>query len=211
MSTRVVSAPRGRILLLTLESDDGLPRLERRVLADLASQIERLAAAEFDGCVITGGEAAFAVGAEISELARLTAAEAYEFSRVGQSIFRRVEQSPKPVIAAIRGYCMGGGLDLALACQARVASPDAAFAHPGGSLGILTGWGGTQRLTRLIGRGRAMEMFTTGRKLDASEALECGLISKILPASEILSAAAELSGRTGRISRRAPARGSLWL
>jgi len=206
-----VSAPRGRILLLTLESDDGLPRLERRVLADLASQIERLAAAEFDGCVITGGEAAFAVGAEISELARLTAAEAYEFSRVGQSIFRRVEQSPKPVIAAIRGYCMGGGLDLALACQARVASPDAAFAHPGGSLGILTGWGGTQRLTRLIGRGRAMEMFTTGRKLDASEALECGLISKILPASEILSAAAELSGRTGRISRRAPARGSLWL
>jgi len=211
VSTRVVSAPRGRILLLTLESDDGLPRLERRVLADLASQIERLAAAEFDGCVITGGEAAFAVGAEISELARLTAAEAYEFSRVGQSIFRRVEQSPKPVIAAIRGYCMGGGLDLALACQARVASPDAAFAHPGGSLGILTGWGGTQRLTRLIGRGRAMEMFTTGRKLDASEALECGLISKILPASEILSAAAELSGRTGRISRRAPARGSLWL
>lgn len=206
-----MSAPRGRILLLTLESDDGLPRLERRVLADLASQIERLAAAEFDGCVITGGEAAFAVGAEISELARLTAAEAYEFSRVGQSIFRRVEQSPKPVIAAIRGYCMGGGLDLALACQARVASPDAAFAHPGGSLGILTGWGGTQRLTRLIGRGRAMEMFTTGRKLDASEALECGLISKILPASEILSAAAELSGRTGRISRRAPARGSLWL
>ena len=90
-----------------------------------------------------------------------------------------VANSPRPIIAAIRGYCMGGGLDLALACHARIASRDAVFAHPGGSLGILTGWGGTQRLPRLIGRSRALEMLVTGRRVDAEEAFVYGLVEKI--------------------------------
>lgn len=185
------STQQNEIVVLTLESGDGLPRIERRVLAEIASQIEQLAVAHaFSGCVITGTERAFAVGADIGELARLTPAEAYEFAREGQRVMRLVERSRVPVIAAIQGYCMGGGLDLALACHARIATPDAVFAHPGGSLGILTGWGGTQRLTRLIGSSRAMEMFVTGRKIDSQEAASLGLLRQIVKPTELLESAA---------------------
>ena len=191
------STQQSEIVVLALESEDGLPRVERQILAEIASQIEQLAATRaFSGCVITGTEQAFAVGADIAELARLTPVEAHEFSREGQRVMRLVERSRVPVIAAIQGYCMGGGLDLALACHARIATPDAVFAHPGGSLGILTGWGGTQRLTRLIG-GRALEMLATGRRLKAHEAHECGLVTRIATAEELLSLSAQLSGRVG--------------
>ncbi len=196
MSTRLLAAPHDGILFLTLDSDDGLPRLTRILLAELGSQVGRLAVTpEFLGCVITGSEQGFAVGADVNELARLSPAEAFEFSCAGQRVFRAIEQSPKPVIAAIRGYCMGGGLDLALACHARIASPDAVFAHPGGTLGILTGWGGTQRLTRLIGRARALEMLTTGRTLDAKEAREFGLLSEIVSSRQLTSTAFDRSRR----------------
>jgi enoyl-CoA hydratase len=180
VASRLSAARHDGILLFTLESDDGFPRLERRILAELEAQIMELAEQrELVGAVITGTERAFAVGAEISELASLTPASAFEFARRGQSVMRTVANSPKPIVAASRGYCMGGGLDLALACRARIASRDAVFAHPGGSLGIITGWGGTQRLPRLIGRSRALEMLVTGRRLDAEEALACGLVHKI--------------------------------
>jgi enoyl-CoA hydratase len=196
VSTRLLPAPHDGILLLTLESDNGLPRLTRSLLAELGTQVERLAATpEFVGCVITGSEKAFAVGADVNELARLSPGEAFEFSRAGQRVFRAIEESPKPVVAAIRGYCMGGGLDLALACHARIASADAVFAHPGGALGIVTGWGGTQRLTRLIGRALALEMLTTGGKLNATEAQEFGLISEIVSLPQLISTASDLSRR----------------
>ena len=147
--------------------------------------------------MITGTERAFAVGAEISEIANLTAVAAFEFSRYGQRVMRAVANSSKPIVAAIRGYCIGGGLDLALACHARVASRDAVFAHPGGSLGIITGWGGTQRLPRLIGRSRALEMLVTGRRLDAEEAFACGLVQKIADDSAV----AEAIEQVGTIAR----------
>ena len=167
-------------MLLTLESDDGFPRLERRILAKVEAQIVQLAGQrELAGAVITGTERAFAVGAEVSELASLTAAAAFEFARGGQRVMRAVANSSKPIVAAIRGYCIGGGLDLALACHVRIVSRDGVFAHPGGSIGIITGWGGTQRLPRLIGRSRALEMLVTSRRLDATEALACGLVQKI--------------------------------
>ncbi len=195
VSTRLLAAPHDGILFLTLDSDDGPPRLTRTLLAELGSQIERLASTpEFVGCVITGSEKAFAVGADVNELAGLSPAEAFDFSREGQRVFRAIEKSPKPVVSAIRGYCMGGGLDLALAGHTRIASPEAVFAHPGGALGILTGWGGTQRLTRLIGRARALEMLTTGRKVSAHEALEWGLVRKIPDGTNLLPMAARLSG-----------------
>ncbi len=127
------------------------------------------------GCVITGTERAFAAGAEISELAELGRAEGFEFARRGQAVMRSVARSRKRVVAAVRGFCFGGGLDLALSCDVRVAADDAVFAHPGGALGIFTGWGGTQRLPRLIGKARAVEMFVTGRRVDAREATEWGL------------------------------------
>jgi enoyl-CoA hydratase/carnithine racemase len=190
VSARLVVARQDGVLFLTFDSDDGFPLLEGGATASLAQQMEALAhESELKGCVIRGSDRAFAAGAEIAELARLTPSEAYEFSRAGQEVFRRIEHSRKPVIAAIRGYCIGGGLDLALVCHERVAAADAVFAHPGGSLGIITGWGGTQRLPRLIGRARAMEMLVTGCRLDAQEALACGLVTRIV-SSEVVVAEA---------------------
>jgi enoyl-CoA hydratase/carnithine racemase len=180
VSTRLCVTQPGDVLLLTLESEDGFPRLERQILTEIEAQILKLAEnREVVGAVITGTERAFAVGAEILEIANLTPASAFEFSRYGQSVMCALANSPKPIIAVICGYCMGGGLDLALACHTRIASHDAVFAHPGGSLGIITGWGGTQRLPRLVGRSRALEMLVTGRRLDAQEALAWRLIQKI--------------------------------
>jgi enoyl-CoA hydratase len=187
VSTRLLVSQEDDILLLTLDSEDGFPRLERSVLAALGQKIAELESSrELDGAVITGTGRAFAAGAEIAELARLTPVEAHEFARSGQQIFARIEQSQKPVIAAIRGYCMGGGLDLALACRQRIATPDAMFAHPGGAIGLLTGWGGTQRLPRLIGRARGMEMLTTGRLVEANEALDWGLVMEIVSADKLI-------------------------
>ncbi len=198
MGSRLVVAQHDEVLLLTLESDDGFPRLERRILAEIEAQITKLAEArELAGAVITGTERAFAAGAEISEVASLTPALAFEFARRGQSVMRAVANSSKPIVAAIRGYCMGGGLDLALACHARIASSDAVFAHPGGSLGIITGWGGTQRLPRLIGRSRALEMLVTGRRLDTTEALACGLVQQIADES-VVNEAIELARTIAR-------------
>ncbi len=159
----------------------------------LADEVGRMARApELVGAVITGSERAFAVGADIAELARLRVDEGFEFSRRGQDVMATIARSGKPVIAAVRGFCFGGGLDLALACRARVASPDAIFAHPGGALGIITGWGGTQRLPRLIGRGRAMEMLVTGARIGADEARVCGLIAAVAPAAEVIAEAIRL-------------------
>lgn len=203
MATRLLSTQQEKILLFTLECDDDYPRLERPVLAALAMEISLLAEArDLIGCVITGTKSAFAAGAEISELAKLTPADALEFARFGQGVMRAVELSRKPVIAAIRGYCMGGGLDLALACHARIAAPDAVFAHPGGALGIITGWGGTQRLPRLIGRARALELFLTGRRLDAQEALAFGLIDAIVPADKLIHEALRRASDFSRLQGR---------
>lgn len=190
MSTRLTASTREDVLFLTLESDDGYPRLARAVMETLARDMTRLAAAsKLAGAIITGSERAFAVGADIAEVAQLQATQAFEFSRQGQNVMAAIACSRKPVIAAIRGFCLGGGLDLALACRMRIATDDAVFAHPGGALGIITGWGGTQRLSRLIGRGRASEMFVTGAKIDAAQALACGLIARIEPSAELLGAA----------------------
>lgn len=193
MPTRLRCISQDRFLILKLESEDGLPRIERGLLAQLCRQFEALAAnPEYSGCIITGTEKAFAAGADINDLLKLTPTAARDFSREGQSVLRAIERSRAPVIAAIQGYCIGGGLDLALACHARIATPDAIFAHPGGSLGILTGWGGTQRLARLIGRALALEMLATGRKLDAHEALDGDLIRKVVSKDHLIPTATGL-------------------
>jgi enoyl-CoA hydratase/carnithine racemase len=194
VATRVVSSRKESILILGLDSDDGYPRLERRVLSDIHREIARLtSSSEFAGAIIHGTDRAFAVGADISELAKLTPTEAFEFSRSGQTVTQEIAQSPRPVIAAIRGYCFGGGLDLALACHVRIATPDATFAHPGGSLGIITGWGGTQRLPRLVGRPRALELFLIGRRVAGDEAREWGLVNAIVPSDDLLEAAIRIA------------------
>jgi len=202
VATRVVPSQLDDILLLKFESDDGYARLTRDVLTELTRQMEWLKhAPELRGAVIAGSDRAFAVGADIAEVAELTASDAVEFSRYGQSMMSLISSNDKPVVAAIRGYCLGGGLDLALACHARIATPDAEFAHPGGAIGIMTGWGGTQRLPRLIGRSLALDMPITGRRLDAQEALACGLVQAIVPAPELLRAGARLLRRWSRAEK----------
>ncbi|MBA3241037.1 MAG: enoyl-CoA hydratase/isomerase family protein [Acidobacteria bacterium] len=143
------------------------------------------------GVIFTGTGDVFASGADICELRTLTPAAAREFAARGQRLFQRIADAPQLTIAAINGYCMGGGLDLALACRVRVASPDAVFAHPGARLGIITGWGGTQRLPRLVGAARAFEMFGTARRVGASEALEIGLVDAL--AEDVLEGVLEIA------------------
>jgi enoyl-CoA hydratase len=129
--------------------------------------------------IFTGVGDAFLSGANISELSSLDSGTAREFSLLGQQLVRKLANTPQLTIAAINGYCMGGGLDFALACDVRLSSSSAVFAHPGARLGIITGWGGTQRLPRLIGRARAIEFFATARRIQSAEALKIGLITSI--------------------------------
>jgi enoyl-CoA hydratase/carnithine racemase len=129
--------------------------------------------------IFTGTGDVFASGADIRELCALTHAAAREFAARGQRFFQLIADAQPLTIAAVNGYCMGGGLDLALACRVRVASTRAVFAHPGARLGIITGWGGTQRLPRLVGTARALEMFSTARRVNADEAFEIGLVTRL--------------------------------
>jgi enoyl-CoA hydratase len=129
--------------------------------------------------VFTGSGDAFASGADLREISSLTSDSARAFAERGQMLMNKIDKLHVPTIAAINGYCFGGGLDLALACKARIASPNAVFCHPGVSLGIITGWGGTQRLPRLIGEARAIEMLLTGDRIEAREALRIGLVNSI--------------------------------
>ncbi len=135
--------------------------------------------ADIKAIIFTGADDVFASGANIRELRTLTPATAGEFARRGQMLFEKIARAAQLTIAAVNGYCMGGGLDLALACDLRYASPQAVFAHPGARLGIITGWGGTQRLPRLIGMSRALEFLLTARRMTSNEALEIGLVNGV--------------------------------
>ena len=149
-------------------------------LEELDSVVSALIArTDISSIIFTGTGDVFAAGADIRELTALVPATAREFAARGQRLFQKIADATQLTIAAINGYCMGGGLDLALACDTRCASPAAVFAHPGARLGIITGWGGTQRLPRLIGAARALELFATARRFNSQEAFEIGLVSRI--------------------------------
>ena len=150
----------------------------------------RISRADVSAIIFTGTGDVFASGADIRELAALNPATARDFAARGQRLFQRIADAPLLTVAAVNGFCIGGGLDLALACRYRCASPCAVLAHPGVNLGIITGWGGTQRLPRLIGASRALEMLMTARRLTSSEAHEGGLIDRI--DSDVLRCAREL-------------------
>ncbi|MFZ2053775.1 MAG: enoyl-CoA hydratase-related protein [Candidatus Aminicenantales bacterium] len=144
--------------------------------------------------IFTGaGEKAFIAGADISEFIHLDAEKGREYARRGQELTLAIENFPKPVIAAINGYALGGGTEFALACHIRLASENAKMGQPEVKLGIIPGYGGTQRLARLIGKGQAMEMILSGRIVEAGEAREIGLVNKVVPAAELLSAAEALA------------------
>jgi enoyl-CoA hydratase len=160
------------------------PASRNSLSQDVLNELERILPAilervDISSIIFTGTADVFASGADIQELTRLTQETAYQFSKRGQSLFGMIARARQRTIAAINGYCMGGALDLVLSCDIRIASSKAVFAHPGARLGIITGWGGTQRLPRLIGRARALELFLTGRRVESVEALEIGLIDEI--------------------------------
>lgn len=144
--------------------------------------------------IFTGKQDVFASGADLREIAEINVQTAKEFALRGQNLMNKIADSDKLTIAAINGFCFGGALDLALACNRRIATKNAQFCHPGVGLGIITGWSGTQRLPRLIGEAAALEMFLTAKRVDANEALSIGLIDKI--SSESLAEAVNLSSKT---------------
>jgi enoyl-CoA hydratase/carnithine racemase len=169
--------------VIQLVSADDTNKLGMARIRALHRAVQELSAEAESGkvkrLIITGNDKFFSAGADLNEISQLTAAQAFEFSRGGQALMKAIDQFPVPVTAAIRGYCMGGGMDLALACDYRVAAPNAVFGHRGASLGVMTGWGGTQRLPRLIGKARATQMFLLAEMVKADEALRIGLVDAI--------------------------------
>ena len=185
---------RDRIAYVTINRPEKLNALNAQAkseLLDLFGKIKNDSG--IDVVILTGaGEKAFVAGTDIKELTELNAETGKQFSEGGQSVFNLIENLGKPVIAAVNGYALGGGTELALACHLRIASENAKFGQPEVNLGIIPGYGGTQRLARLIGKGRAMEMILSGDQIDAQEALRIGLVNKVVPLSELMKAAEEV-------------------
>ncbi len=165
--------------ILRLTSQDGTNRLTRACITSLAHAVSELAL-DPRPLIITGNQKFFSAGADLNEILALSGPEAFVFSKAGQMMTDALDEFPALVIAAVNGYCMGGGLDLVLACDRRIASPHAIFGHRGAALGLITGWGGTQRLARLVGRARATEMFIAAEKVNAAHALLYGLVDAVV-------------------------------
>jgi enoyl-CoA hydratase len=178
-SAAVVLEERGPVAVVRFDRPAERNPLSSSTLDELERTVDALAtrAPHVRAIIFTGAGGAFASGADIRELAALTPDAAQEFARRGQRVMGKVAGAAQLTVAVVDGYCMGGGLDLALSCDLRVASPRSVFAHPGARLGVITGWGGTQRLARLIGDARAFELFMTARRLTAAEAFEWGLVN----------------------------------
>src|SRR5438105_3450305 len=182
-----------RVATITVNRPDKLNALNDATIAELGRAIDE--ARERDdigGVILTGAGRAFVAGADIGELAGQSPTTAKRRALAGQAIFRRFETSPKPVIAAVNGFALGGGCELAMSCHVRVASESAKFGQPEVKLGAIPGYGGTQRLTRLVGGGRALQLLLTGEMIDAHEALRIGLVNRVVPGDQLLSAAATM-------------------
>ncbi len=186
---------RSGILFVTVDRPNVLNALNGQTV----EEIYRVFAAARDNeavkaVIITGaGEKAFVAGADINELATKTPTSGKETSERGQLIFSFIERFPKPVIAAINGFALGGGCELALACHIRIASEKAQIGLPEVTLGIIPGYGGTQRMARLLGKGKALELICTGDRIGAAEAERIGLVNKVVPADQLMSAAEEMA------------------
>lgn len=201
-SRAIVTEVSNAIAIISLNRPTQRNSLSVPTLQELKSALSALHSNDdIKAIIFTGTGDVFASGADIVELSQLSPSSALEFARFGQAIFQTIADAKQLTIAAINGYCMGGGLDLALACDVRVASKSAIFSHPGAARGIITGWGGTQRLPRLIGRARASELFATAQRLTSDEAFAIGLISGIY--DPILASAMEIA-RSNPREKKAP-------
>jgi enoyl-CoA hydratase len=185
---------RSRVAYVTVNRPKALNALNQATLAEIR---EAMDAARTDtdvgGVIITGaGDKAFAAGADIAEIASISVVQACAFTRYGQSVFDCIENLGKPVIAAVNGYALGGGCELALACTVRLATPSARFGQPEVKLGVIPGFGGTQRLPRLIGKGHALQMILTGDPIDALEAHRIGLVNEVVEPAQLMARAEAL-------------------
>jgi enoyl-CoA hydratase len=178
---------------LTVHRPDKLNALNSATIDELDRAIVAMDSdAEVAGVIVTGAGRAFVAGADIAELAALDTSGARELSQRGQQVFARFESSHKPVIAAVNGFALGGGCELAMACHIRIASDLARFGQPEVKLGLIPGYGGTQRLTRLVGPGHAAQLLLTGEIIDATEAARIGLVNRVVPAADLMSTAEAL-------------------
>jgi len=178
----------GGVGSINVNRPEALNALNRETLSELQSALEDVRVdEEIQVLIISGsGEKAFVAGADIKELMVLDPVAAKKTSELGQGVFDLIERFPKPVIGAINGFCLGGGCELAMACHLRIASEEARFGQPEVKLGLIPGYGGTQRLPRLVGRGRALEMILTGEMVSAQKAEEMGLVNQVVRAAELM-------------------------
>lgn len=189
--------------LITLSRPKALNALNSTLLNELAHMLSELNTSGLRALIITGsGDRAFAAGADIAEMADFSAEEAEAFSAGGQAVFEMIEAFPGPTIAAVNGFALGGGCELAMACDLILAGPSAVFGQPEVKLGVIPGFGGTQRLVRRVGRQRALELMYTGRNVDAAEAVSLGIALEIIEDGDVVAAARTLAGR---ITRNGPA------
>ena len=183
-----------RIARITVSRPDKLNALNAATIGELGDAIDEVRQRDdVGGIILTGAGRAFVAGADISELALQTPMQARQRALRGQQVFRRFETSPKPVIAAVNGFALGGGCELAMACTLRIAADTARLGQPEVNLGIPPGFAGTQRLSRLVGKGAALDLLLTGRHVSAEEALRIGLVNRVVPAADLLTAARALA------------------
>ena len=187
-STLITSLESG-IFTITINRPDKLNAINKAVMAELGSVIEEVENNELiKGVILTGsGSKAFVAGADITEFKGLNSEEGRALAKKGQDIFFSIERCTKPIVAAVNGFALGGGCELAMACHFRVASDNAKFGQPEVNLGLVPGYGGTQRLVQLIGKGRALELLMTGGMIDAASALQYGLVNYVVPPDELIS------------------------
>ncbi|WP_300600258.1 enoyl-CoA hydratase-related protein [Niabella sp.] len=187
----ILTSVEDAILTITINRPDKLNALNQTVLEELALIVDDfIANPALKSAIITGsGEKAFIAGADISEFAGLDAVAGTALAKKGQQLFARIENASKPIIAAVNGFALGGGCELAMACHFRIASENARFGQPEVNLGLLPGYGGTQRLTRLIGKGRALELLLAGTMIDAVTAFNYGLVNRVVPQAGLLAEA----------------------
>lgn len=176
------------IFTITINRPDKLNALNKTVMDELNSVMDEVYDnPQIKSVIITGsGAKSFVAGADISEFVGLNAAEGMELARRGQAIFFKIENSPKPVIAAVNGFALGGGCELAMSCHFRLASENAKFGQPEVNLGLIPGYGGTQRMTQLIGKGRSLELLMSGNMIDAQTALQYGLVNHVTPLDQLI-------------------------
>ena len=185
------------IFTITINRPDKLNALDKKVIEELGAAIDEVILnKEIKSAIITGsGEKAFVAGADISEFSSLNAQGGRDLAHRGQQlVFSKIENCGKPVIAAVNGFALGGGCELAMSCHFRLASENARFGQPEVNLGLIPGYGGTQRLVQLIGKGRALELLLTGNMIDASTALQLGLVNYVVPQNELMTKTRSIAG-----------------